>query len=122
MGIFSCVFFFLIFKSTFCILNLLYILVAEKGEIEGSRVEGEQQRGKVMEGVASIALLPDGSISGHFIELPHSVCYGLQGTGMLPFALSVQILLLFVLSLYKLHICYCFFFFFLPFFHGIILG
>lgn len=38
---------------------------------------------KVMEGVASIALLPSGSISGHFIHLPHSTCYGLHGTGML---------------------------------------
>ncbi|KAF6171725.1 hypothetical protein GIB67_007246 [Kingdonia uniflora] len=33
-----------------------------------------------MEGIASIALLPSGSISGHFIQLPHSICYGLQGT------------------------------------------
>lgn len=80
---------------------MLFILVAEKGEMEGSRVEGgeEQQRGKVMEGVASIALLPDGFISGHFIELPHSISYGLQGTGMLLFVLSAQIVVLFVLSL-----------------------
>ncbi|TXG57625.1 hypothetical protein EZV62_015454 [Acer yangbiense] len=35
----------------------------------------------VKEGVASIALLPCGSISGHFIQLPHSLCYGLHGTG-----------------------------------------
>lgn len=35
-----------------------------------------------MEGVASIALLPCGSISGHFIQLPHSICYGLSGTGI----------------------------------------
>ncbi|GMN42155.1 hypothetical protein TIFTF001_011363 [Ficus carica] len=35
---------------------------------------------EVMEGVASIALLPCGSISGHFIQLPHSTCYGLQAT------------------------------------------
>eukprot|EP00262_Sarcandra_glabra_P016696 TRINITY_DN5526_c0_g1_i1.p1 TRINITY_DN5526_c0_g1~~TRINITY_DN5526_c0_g1_i1.p1 ORF type:complete len:202 (-),score=40.80 TRINITY_DN5526_c0_g1_i1:43-648(-) len=34
---------------------------------------------KVMEGIASIALLPCGSLSGHFIQLPHSICYGLQG-------------------------------------------
>ncbi|KAF7803046.1 uncharacterized protein G2W53_042157 [Senna tora] len=33
-----------------------------------------------MEGVASIALLPCGSISGHFIHLPHSLCYGLHGS------------------------------------------
>ncbi|XP_059640840.1 uncharacterized protein LOC132282995 [Cornus florida] len=49
--------------------------------------EGEQEEsGKrekveaVMEGIASIVLLPCGSISGHFIQLPHSVCYGLHGT------------------------------------------
>ncbi|XP_077216762.1 uncharacterized protein LOC143851282 [Tasmannia lanceolata] len=35
---------------------------------------------KQMEGIASIALLPSGSISGHFITLPDSVCYGLHGT------------------------------------------
>ncbi|CAN6470104.1 unnamed protein product [Victoria cruziana] len=35
---------------------------------------------KVMEGIASIALLPCGSMSGHFIHLPHSVCYALHGT------------------------------------------
>ncbi|XP_073310460.1 uncharacterized protein [Primulina huaijiensis] len=34
----------------------------------------------VMEGVASMALLPNGSISGHFIQLPQSICYGLHGT------------------------------------------
>ncbi|KAL3646515.1 hypothetical protein CASFOL_011695 [Castilleja foliolosa] len=32
-----------------------------------------------MEGVASIALLPGGSISGHFVQIPHSICYGLHG-------------------------------------------
>uniref|UniRef100_A0A2N9GYD5 Clp R domain-containing protein n=1 Tax=Fagus sylvatica TaxID=28930 RepID=A0A2N9GYD5_FAGSY len=53
---------------------------------EGGREAGaEAKRGKgkmeeVMEGVASIALLPCGSISGHFIQLPHSICYGLHGT------------------------------------------
>ncbi|KAK6155037.1 hypothetical protein DH2020_009285 [Rehmannia glutinosa] len=43
---------------------------------------GEEKEGKaekVMEGMASIALLPNGSISGHFIQLPHSICYGLHG-------------------------------------------
>ncbi|KAK1292731.1 hypothetical protein QJS10_CPB17g00709 [Acorus calamus] len=35
---------------------------------------------EAMEGIASIALLPSGSISGHFIQLPDSVCYGLHGT------------------------------------------
>ncbi|VVA29736.1 PREDICTED: AT3G29280 [Prunus dulcis] len=35
-----------------------------------------------MEGVASIALLPSGAISGHFIHLQNSIsiCYGLFGT------------------------------------------
>ncbi|PQP99119.1 uncharacterized protein Pyn_33045 [Prunus yedoensis var. nudiflora] len=38
--------------------------------------------GDVMEGVASIALLPSGAISGHFIHLQNSIsiCYGLFGT------------------------------------------
>ncbi|XVE83714.1 hypothetical protein DITRI_Ditri16bG0108900 [Diplodiscus trichospermus] len=36
--------------------------------------------GDVKEGVASIALLPSGSLSGHFIQLPQSICYGLHGT------------------------------------------
>lgn len=40
----------------------------------------ELKQGEVKEGVASIALLPCGSISGHFIHLPLSVCYGLHGT------------------------------------------
>ncbi|KAI3452244.1 hypothetical protein Pfo_008909 [Paulownia fortunei] len=44
----------------------------------GGEKEGKAE--KVMEGVASIALLPNGSISGHFIQLPHSICYGLHGT------------------------------------------
>lgn len=35
----------------------------------------------VREGVASIALLPCGSISGHFVQLPNSICFGLYGTG-----------------------------------------
>ncbi|XP_057447683.1 uncharacterized protein LOC130739420 isoform X4 [Lotus japonicus] len=44
--------------------------------------EGEQEKVEemMMEGVASIALLPSGSVSGHFIQLPHSTCYGLHGT------------------------------------------
>ncbi|XP_068336121.1 uncharacterized protein [Pyrus communis] len=38
--------------------------------------------GEAMEGVASIALLPCGSLSGHFIRRQDSVnvCFGLQGT------------------------------------------
>lgn len=42
----------------------------------------EEMEGKVMEGVASIALIDNGSISGHFIHLPHSICYGIHGTEM----------------------------------------
>ncbi|KAL7100983.1 hypothetical protein ACP275_08G028500 [Erythranthe tilingii] len=41
--------------------------------------EGKMKKA-TMEGVASLALLPNGSISGHFIHLPHSICYGLHGT------------------------------------------
>ncbi|XP_071915495.1 uncharacterized protein [Coffea arabica] len=48
-------------------------------EMEGEESEGSRG-GKVMEGVASIALLPSGSISGHFIQLPNSLCLGLRGT------------------------------------------
>ncbi|KAL6551593.1 hypothetical protein OROGR_007747 [Orobanche gracilis] len=46
--------------------------------MEGGRGEGGNAE-KVMEGVASIALLPGGSISGHFIQIPNSICYGLHG-------------------------------------------
>ncbi|XP_052196886.1 uncharacterized protein LOC127804141 isoform X2 [Diospyros lotus] len=55
-------------------------------EEEGSMDKEESRRrrigkeGDVREGVASIALLPSGSISGHFVQLPHSVCFGLHGT------------------------------------------
>lgn len=58
-------------------------MVAEEGKAveERERLEGEEVK-EVKEGVASIALLPSGSISGHFIQLPHSICYGLQGTGI----------------------------------------
>ncbi|XP_021770002.1 uncharacterized protein LOC110734237 isoform X2 [Chenopodium quinoa] len=41
--------------------------------------DSKKSRMKEMEGIASIALLPCGSISGHFIRLPHSTCYGLHG-------------------------------------------
>ncbi|KAH0869914.1 hypothetical protein HID58_076936 [Brassica napus] len=45
-------------------------------------VADEEREGEIekKEGVASIALLPCGSISGHFIHTPLSVCYGLHGT------------------------------------------
>ncbi|KAJ4963348.1 hypothetical protein NE237_023287 [Protea cynaroides] len=42
--------------------------------------KGDVDTEKVMNGIASIALLPCGSISGHFIQVPDSVCYGLHGT------------------------------------------
>ncbi|CAI8595345.1 unnamed protein product [Vicia faba] len=47
---------------------------------DDAREEEEEEKMIKMEGVASIALLPNGSISGHFIHLPHSICYGLHGT------------------------------------------
>ena len=50
-------------------------------EAEDAGAQGEEEdTGEKMEGVASIALLPSGAISGHFIRLPDSVCYGLHGT------------------------------------------
>ncbi|XP_047312158.1 uncharacterized protein LOC124915481 [Impatiens glandulifera] len=39
-----------------------------------------EHTGPVLEGIASLALLPCGSISGHFISLPDSICYGIHGT------------------------------------------
>ncbi|KAI3794016.1 hypothetical protein L1987_36641 [Smallanthus sonchifolius] len=50
----------------------------EEGVLEAKEVAIEE--GLRMEGVASIALLPNGSISGHFVHLPNSVCYGIHGT------------------------------------------
>ncbi|CAN6295711.1 unnamed protein product, partial [Urochloa humidicola] len=47
---------------------------------EAEQAVEEGDAGEKMEGVASIALLPSGAISGHFIRLPDSICYGLQGT------------------------------------------
>ncbi|XP_031263781.1 uncharacterized protein LOC116122015 [Pistacia vera] len=47
---------------------------------ERTEVEERERVEEVKEGVASIALLPCGSISGHFIHVPHSICYGLHGT------------------------------------------
>ncbi|KAH7652405.1 PurM-like C-terminal domain-containing protein [Dioscorea alata] len=46
----------------------------------GKGKKGEEEEEEIMEGIASIALLPSGSISGHFIKLPESCCYGLHGT------------------------------------------
>ncbi|PPS12770.1 hypothetical protein GOBAR_AA07874 [Gossypium barbadense] len=54
----------------------------EEGKDEESKEVKEGVESKeVKEGVASIALLPNGSLSGHFIQLPQSICYGLHGTG-----------------------------------------
>lgn len=74
-------------------------MVAEEGKEEEQmeRVKEEE----VKEGVASIALLPNGSISGHFIQLPHSVCYGLHGTGTC-FSLSFSQFFVFVVCIYLL--------------------
>ncbi|CAL4938595.1 unnamed protein product [Urochloa decumbens] len=47
---------------------------------EAEQAVEEGDAGETMEGVASIALLPSGAISGHFIRLPDSICYGLHGT------------------------------------------
>ncbi|KAK4772847.1 hypothetical protein SAY87_027866 [Trapa incisa] len=47
---------------------------------EGEREPSSKGVKDVKEGIASIALLPSGSLSGHFIHLPPSICYGLQGT------------------------------------------
>lgn len=66
------------------IFTCIICFIAEEGggeelfEVESSKSEKVEV---VKEGVASIALLPSGSISGHFIQLPHSICYGLHGTG-----------------------------------------
>ncbi|KAK6913317.1 hypothetical protein RJ641_022918, partial [Dillenia turbinata] len=47
-------------------------------------MESEEEKAesgkKSMEGVASIVLLPCGSISDHFIQLLNSICYSLHGT------------------------------------------
>ncbi|KAD7479479.1 hypothetical protein R6Q59_008306 [Mikania micrantha] len=54
----------------------------EEGVCEAAEVaiQGVEEERSKMEGMASIALLPNGSISGHFVHLPNSVCYGIQGT------------------------------------------
>ncbi|CAI9289118.1 unnamed protein product [Lactuca saligna] len=51
--------------------------VEDGEEVAVEEVEDEQSK---VEGMTSIALLPDGSISGHFVDLPDSVCYGIHGT------------------------------------------
>ena len=57
----------------------IYVFGSNFGAEE--KVEGKvEEMMMMMEGVASIALLPCGSISGHFIQLPHYICYGLCGT------------------------------------------
>nr|XP_043634796.1 uncharacterized protein LOC122605902 [Erigeron canadensis] len=49
-------------------------------KVEDGKDEGVEEEGLKMEGMASLALLPNGSISGHFVHLPDSVCYGIHGT------------------------------------------
>ncbi|KAL0343829.1 UNVERIFIED_CONTAM: hypothetical protein Sangu_1270300 [Sesamum angustifolium] len=51
-----------------------------KVQKDASKKEKKEEIPNGNGGVASIALLPNGSISGHFIQLPHSICYGLHGT------------------------------------------
>ncbi|XP_065855875.1 uncharacterized protein [Euphorbia lathyris] len=52
----------------------------EEGEGREEVESNGEKAEEVKEGVASIALLPCGSISGHFVQLPQSICYGLHGT------------------------------------------
>lgn len=78
--LFGCFLFYLGINLLEQIVNMLgffCVCVADEACEEESKV------GEVMEGVASIALLPCGSISGHFIQVIDStnICYGLHGTG-----------------------------------------
>nr|XP_027187602.1 uncharacterized protein LOC101503129 isoform X2 [Cicer arietinum] len=59
--------------------NSILGLIWENRNKQMDQIEEEEKK-KIMEGVASIALLPNGSISGHFIHLPHSTCYGLHAS------------------------------------------
>lgn len=72
--IFTCMY---IYLYIWIVCNCMYVIVI----ITEEQVNKEERVGKVMEGVGSIALLPSGSLSGHFVHLPNSVCYGLHGTG-----------------------------------------
>ena len=81
--------------------NKQTVRVAEE-ERGAEAKKGKEEKEEVMEGVASIALLPCGSISGHFIQLPHSICYGLHGTGI------------FFIHFYHIHtLLFLFYFYFL---------
>ncbi|KAG0609388.1 hypothetical protein M758_8G180500 [Ceratodon purpureus] len=53
---------------------------AEKGETEGEEEEDVDKEAEVLDGVASIALFPSGSLSGHFLHSASSSCWGLFGT------------------------------------------
>nr|KAJ0215565.1 hypothetical protein LSAT_V11C300143170 [Lactuca sativa] len=60
-------------EKALIILSSLNTEKIEDGEeVAVEEVEDEQSK---MEGMASIALLLDGSISGHFVQLPESVYY-----------------------------------------------
>ena len=61
---------------------------------QAGQVVEEGDAGVTMEGVASIALLPTGAISGHFIRLPGSICYGLHGTRIHLSPFPLQLLLI----------------------------
>ena len=41
----------------------------------------EEEEGGELEGIASLALLPSGSVSGHFLHPASATCLGLFGTG-----------------------------------------
>lgn len=63
-------------------LNWLKIITSCSGiGMSVSSTKMSSKGARRMEGIASIALLPGGSVSGHFIRLPHSICYGIQGSG-----------------------------------------
>lgn len=43
--------------------------------------EDEDKEEECLQGIASIALFPSGSLSGHFLHIASSTCLGLFGTG-----------------------------------------
>ncbi|KAG9159619.1 hypothetical protein Leryth_013606 [Lithospermum erythrorhizon] len=68
------------FSQTLRITNSWAKMDGDNDFLEEENGEEEEEMKKVvMEGMASIALLPCGSISGHFIQFPQNICYGLHG-------------------------------------------